>query len=496
MASLTRNTSFLVARTALSVAIGLVTSRLVLQALGIESYGLFAAIASLVALCDFVNASISGASSRFMAYELGRNDKANIRAVVSSSLRIQLYVAAVLVFIAETIGLWYISNHLNTGDSAQSTVMFVYQMLVLSALASVLRTPAVSWLIARERMGTYASMEIFTAVLRLSIVIGLINGLAGGHICGYAALIAGVSIVTSLAYCTVMYRDLKSYITGGYSKSEIRNHNEDTPQHNNGIIRFSLLDLVGNMSVIFNTQGIVLAINATIGLAANAALALANAVQNPILTLVSSVTIALRPRVIKLYATEAWVDLQSLLIKASRIASLFYLAIIIPLIFNAKYILRLWLDKVSEGTSETMSVLLVVNIFAVFTNVFITAIHASGRIVGLSFGTGVIYLCGPFAVYALCRMGYGAADALCILAPLYASIMIVALYIASRALPSRLFGCMIKTTILPILILGVIVATITYYANVLLPSGIIALICDTLISLVIFSKAIQLCKRT
>lgn len=485
MPSLSRNTMALTLRTAVSIAIGLVTSRLVLQALGVEGYGLYAVLGALVALIDFVNASMAGASSRFMAYELGRGGEGSARSVVGASLRIHLGLTIMLLCVAETAGLWYVRTRLSVGDENAATVAFVYQAVVLTAAASVMKTPAVSWLMARERMRTYAWLEIGSALLRLAVVVGLVYGLAGGDICGYSAMIAGVAVVTMIAFWLCLLGDLPPR---QYAEGQV-----EAPTRK--MIRFSALDLVGNMSVIFHAQGIALVLNATIGLSVNAALSLANAVQTALLTLVSSISVAVRPRMIKLYAAGCGAELFALLKKSIFVAGLAYSALAIPLIFNAEYVLRLWLGSVPEATAQILSVLVVANLFAVWTAIFNAVIHASGRIAALSFGTGAIYLLAPVAVYALSSAGYDAAKSLAVLGVLYPAIMIVSMSLASRSLPKRSLQCILAGAMLPVLAVSAVATLLCLAVNSLAEGGLLRLVSDSLLSAALFGSIFLILKN-
>lgn len=92
----------------LSVAIGLYTSRVVLQVLGVEDYGIYGVVGGIVAMMSFLNASMSGATSRFITFELGKGDTQRLKDTFSSALIIHIFIAFIVFILAETIGLWFL----------------------------------------------------------------------------------------------------------------------------------------------------------------------------------------------------------------------------------------------------------------------------------------------------------------------------------------------------------------------------------------------------
>ena len=473
MSKLSGNTVALVLRTLVSVVIGLVTSRLVLSALGVDDYGLYAVLTSLVSMLDFVNLSMSGATTRYLSYELGKGKAGNPGGILRSSFRLSILLAVVLLLLAESAGLWYVSDAVSSGGESAGTVMFVYQMIVLGGIIGVVRTPAAAWLLSRERMTDYARIEIGSALMRLAAVVSLFYGIFGNGIKVYAVLILAVSTATTLIYLLAIRNDMREY--GGESgRSQIKS-----------IVGYSLVDMFGYVAVLFHSQGIMLVMNLVYGLAANAALALAKAVELGTSGLVSAVSTAARPRLIGLYARGEKGRLGELLEKSTMTSGIFYLAIVIPLILNTEYLLGLWLGEVPAETVVMTQVLLFASYLQIVNNNIINVIHASGKIAGLSFGTGAVYMTAPFAVYVASLYGIDAGWSLTVLIPIYASVTTVSFGLARKYLPKDNVRTMLLRVLLPTVAAGVAMLAGLSGLNRLFGGGMLQLIADTAASVVL-----------
>ncbi len=473
MTSLTRNTMALTIRTAVSIVIGLVTSRLVLSALGATDYGLLAVVTAVVVLIDFLNVSMSGATSRFMAFELGLGANGNARGAFHAAVRIHLFIAAILLVMAQTVGLWYVNTGLAINPECTDDVNWVYQFTVIAAIFAVIRTPMSAWLMARERMATYAGIEIIGTLLRLAVVILLASGIVGSSVTIYVAMLAGVSMTQTGIYYIVSQRDIKHIAQfSGSPKYAVR-----------AMLKYSALDIIGNLSVIFHAQGMMLAINTLKGLATAAALSLANAVQSAVLTFVGTIVTAIRPQVIKRYAAHDNTGVIRLACHGATVSVMLYMMVATPLFLNAETVMSLWLGDIPAGTVALVKALLIVNIFSILTNVTNTIIHASGRILALSLVTGAIYIAVPFVLYAMLATNNTSDALFWTLLAAYPAIMLVSLILSVRrvgiALLWQLAGkCFLPTGIM-LALTGLVAAT--------RDGGDSHLIIDTILSVIVYA---------
>ena len=133
--------------------VGLYTSRVVLQTLGVADFGIYNVVGGIVTMCVFISNTLSSASQRFFAFEIGRNDTVQLRKVFSASLFIYVAFVLVILILAETVGRWFVENKLNIPPSREAAAYFVYHFSVLSFLSSIIRVPYNALIIARGTDG-------------------------------------------------------------------------------------------------------------------------------------------------------------------------------------------------------------------------------------------------------------------------------------------------------------------------------------------------------
>ena len=169
-ARITKNTLFLYIRSFFVLLISLYTSRVVLDVLGIEDYGIYNVVGGVVGMLSFLNTSMSAAYQRFYNYEMGQKNLVNLSDLFRSSLAVQFIYAIFIVIIAETLGLWYLDNYLVIPHDRVHAAQVVYHVSVLSFALSTFQAPFTALIIAYEKMGIFAVVSMLDAILKLLIV--------------------------------------------------------------------------------------------------------------------------------------------------------------------------------------------------------------------------------------------------------------------------------------------------------------------------------------
>lgn len=244
----------------LTMVVGLYTSRVVLQTLGVEDYGIYGVIGGIVAMMGFLNASMSGATSRFLTFELGRGDKERLANTFSSALIVHIIIAAIVFVVAETVGLWFLCNKLVIPENRMVAAHWVYQLSILSSMLSITQVPYNSSIIAHEKMDVYAYVEILNVTLKLLIVYLLVIGNFDKLIL-YAILMFTVSVIIMVVYriyCLRRFEECKFrlFLDKDYLKP---------------LLSFSGWDLYGNMAFSVRQQGANFLLNMFYGVVLNAA---------------------------------------------------------------------------------------------------------------------------------------------------------------------------------------------------------------------------------
>ncbi len=425
--SAARNAAWLGLRFFAVTLIGLYSSRVVLSSLGVTGYGVYAAVGSVVAALGFLNTTMAGATSRFLAFEMGRGG--SVKRLFAAAVAAHSIIAAVVVAIAETAGLWFVETRLELPAESVASARWVYQFAVISAAVVILQTPFTALVMAHERMRLYARVEVAQSVLKLSAALSIVT-FGGCRLAAYGGMMATVSVIIAIVYLGCCRRSFPSDC--GWERP-----GRDVLKP---VLSFSVYDLYGNLCVAGRAQGLEWLINIFFGVAYNAGAAVANIVNNAVVGIASAVTTAFRPRVIKLYAAGDCAGMSAQLSTAA-LASGSAMAIVgVPCFIEADALLAMWLGEVPPAAVGFVRLLLAQSVVAIAITVVSMAIHATGRVKALSVINGTVYLSTVGVAWTLLRQGapvywaYGCSAALTLLAA------VATVAIAARLIPSAGWG--------------------------------------------------------
>lgn len=392
---ITKNTAMLYIRMILSMVVSLFTSRVVLATLGVEDLGIYGVVGGVVSMLSFLNSSMSGATSRFLSFEIGKGDSSRLKDTFSSAMLVHIFIAIALLLIAETVGLWFVEYKLVIPEDRMFAARCVYQMSILSAIVGITQVPYNASLIAHERMDIYAYVEIGNVFLRLLIVYLLTIGDMDKLVL-FGILNLCVSVLVAMIYRIYSIRNF----------SECRFHFIWKPSILKPMLKFSGWDTYGNMSVMLRTQGVAMLLNMFFGPVLNAAAGIAGQVQAAVMAFASNVFTAARPQIIKQYAMNNYTEMFSIMRIIIRLNFLLLSLFSIPIIVEADFVLHIWLGIVPEYTAIFCIYTLLFNIFASISTVLVTGIHATGDIRRPSFINGSLYLLVVPVSYLLFKMGF------------------------------------------------------------------------------------------
>ena len=165
-----KNTIVLYLRMFLTMIVGLYTSRVVLQTLGVEDYGIYNVVGGVVAMMGILNNAMAVASQRYLTFELGKNDVNKLKLVFNVNISIYLVLSLIFIFFSETIGLWFLRTQLVIPEKRMVAAHFVYQFSVFSCITGLILTPYSASIIAHENMKFFAYVSIAESFLKLVIV--------------------------------------------------------------------------------------------------------------------------------------------------------------------------------------------------------------------------------------------------------------------------------------------------------------------------------------
>ena len=284
-----KNTLLLYGRMFLSMAISLFTSREILRILGVEDFGVYNVVGGVIAMFSFINASMSGATSRFLTYELGKDSgDGTLKKTFASALLVHCMIALAIVILAETVGLWLLLNKLVIPEGSRFAAMVVYQLSIVSAAIGITQVPYNATLIAHERLDLFAYIDMGNLLLKL-VILYILLVLPFNKLIVYAVLVFVVSFGTAIFYRWTAYRLFP----------EVRAKLTYEPAIVKPMLSYSGWDLYGNMSVTARTTGIQLVLNMFFGPVLNAAAGVASQVQTAVMAFANNITTALKPQIIK-----------------------------------------------------------------------------------------------------------------------------------------------------------------------------------------------------
>lgn len=364
-----KNTIMLYLRTIIMTAIGIYTSRVVLQTLGVSDYGINSAVGGLVGLFSIITSSLSMAVGRFLTFELGRGDKQYLKQVFSTSMNIMFALAALVVLLTSTIGWWFVNYQMNIPDGRMGAANWVLICCILSFAVGLVNVPYNSSIIAHEKMGIYAYMTILDAFFRLAIVFALYIS-PYDKLKTYSLLGLFVSLLMRFiyyCYCKKNFEECSYKFV--YNKKLIRD-----------MTKFAGWSFFGNGAWILNTQGVNILINVFFGVTLNAARGIATQVEGLVSGFVNNFMTALNPQITKLYAAGDLPSMHVLVCRGARFSFFLMMFFGIPCCLETRELLTLWLGIVPDYTVLFVRLSFVASICTMLGNTLVTAQFATGNI--------------------------------------------------------------------------------------------------------------------
>ena len=388
-----KNTLLLYFRMMLIIIITLYTSRVILNTLGVEDYGIYNVVGGVITMLGFLNGSLGGASSRFITFALGKGDKNELQNVFSTVLCVHFLLAGIIVLLAETVGLWFVCNKLVIPAERMTAALWVYHCAILTMVVTIISVPYNALIIAYERMDAFAYISILEVVLKLVIVWMLVY-IPADKLIVYALLYLVVQFIIRMSYsryCSTHFREIKPKLQWNIPLMK-------------KISTYAGWTVNGNLAVMGYTQGINILLNLFFGPAVNAARGVAVQVQTAIMSFVQNFQMAVRPQIIKSFATNDLAYMHKLIIASSKYGFFLLLLLAFPIMFGIDAILKIWLGIVPEHTANFVRIMLFVGMIEPLSVSLINAIHATGDIKKFQIYEGSVLLSIVPIAYVLLKV--------------------------------------------------------------------------------------------
>lgn len=349
--------------------VSLYTSRVILNALGVEDYGIYNVVGGVVTMFSMLSGSLSAAISRFITFELGTGDTEKLKKVFSSSVTIQVGIALIIVILAETVGLWFLNEKMVIPSDRLTAANWCYQFSVITFAVNLISVPYNAAIIAHEKMSAFAYISILEAIGKLivawCIVINPVDRLIF-----FAAMVAVIACIIRAVYtwyCKRHFEECTYYFI--YDHDLLKN-----------MFGFAGWNFIGSTAVILRDQGGNLILNLFFGPVVNASRGIAIKINTVLQGFISNFMTAMNPQITKSYASGDNDYMMKLIFIGARFSYFLMLLISLPILLNTHLVLELWLKLVPDYSVIFVQLILILSLHETLANPLITAMLATGNI--------------------------------------------------------------------------------------------------------------------
>lgn len=392
-----KNTLLLYVRTLFTMLISLYTSRVVLNTLGVSDYGIYNVVGGVVAMFGFINGSMATSTQRYITFALGKGNLERLQTVFSTALQIHFLIAALIVLLGETVGLWFLYEKMQIPADRMNAAFWVLQCSILSTVVMIISVPYNADIIAHEKMSAFAYISILEAVLKLAIVYALLLS-SYDKLIFYAFLILAVQLLIRFCYNSYCHRHFfESKYKHLWDKSLFKE-----------MTGFAGWSMFGGLSAVLFNQGLNMLLNVFFGPVVNAARAVAVQVQNAIQQFVGNFQMALNPQITKTYAKGEMEEMHKLMFRSARFSFYLLFLLSLPVLFETNFILTIWLKTVPENTITFLRIMICISLVYTLSNPLMIANQATGKVKKYQAVCGSIQIMIFPISYVVLKLGFPA----------------------------------------------------------------------------------------
>ena len=388
------NTIITYIRLGVSVITGLLIARFALKALGVDDYGLFSVVGSIISFIAIINTIMLSTSNRFISIAIGKGEVSEINKQFNVSLVVHIAIALFVLLISFPLGSWYITNYVNYAGSIE-TVILVFDITIIGSVISFIGVPYNGLLVAKERFSVFSITDIIAHLIRLFIAYLLLSHFTNKLLVYTITLsfLAGIPTLVYYVYCKKIFPELVRF-------KIIRDKDSYAK-----VFNFSVWVGFGAVASVGKAQGAALIINMFFTTAMNAALGLANTVNSLIRNIASNASVSIAPQITKSYARGEKDRSEKLVCLSSKVTFMLMALIVSPFFVAPDYIFTLWLGEIPEYL-VTFTQLLIIDALIGSLNAGIpTLVFAVGRIKWYQIIESSLYIISVVAAFFVLRAG-------------------------------------------------------------------------------------------
>ncbi len=390
-----KNTILLYIRMFFVMCIQLYTSRVVLQALGVEDYGIYNVVGGIVTMFAFLNAAMNSSTQRYITFYLGKGDKKELQEVFSNCMFIHAMLAVVIIILSETVGLWFLYNKMVIPTERMDAAFWVFHMSIITTVVLIFSTPYNATIIAYEKMSAFAYISIFEVILKLLTAFILLFSKLDNLVL-YSVLTVIAQLIIRFIYVHYCNRHFSiTEIVYKFNKQLFRS-----------MTSFIGWNVWGGLSNVLYGQGLNILLNMFFGPVINAARGIAVQVQSVVQQFSFNLQTAINPQITKSYAIGELESMRNLVYRCSRYTFFLLLIISLPIFLETSLLLQLWLTTVPEWTVAFTRIMLCIIMVDSVAAPFMTSSAATGNVkLYQTVIGGTMLLIVPVS-YLFLKMGY------------------------------------------------------------------------------------------
>lgn len=454
-----KNTLILYVRMLFGMLVSLYTSRIVLNVLGVEDYGIYNVVGGIVAMFSMISSTLSAAVGRFLTFSLGRGDLLELRQVFSTSVFIHLGASILILILSEGIGVWFLNTHLTIPEERVYAANWVFQASVFSFLFSVIGVPYNASVIAHERMQAFAYIGMFDILMRL-LVVTLIANIPSkmDNLIVYSLLLSVMNLIVQYMYwyyCKCHFEECRVLVS--FDKKYWKE-----------ISSFAGWNIIGCSALLLKDQGVNILLNIFIGPVVNAARGIATSVNTAVTSFVANFTTALSPQITKSYATKDNSYMFSLVEKGTRFSFYILLLLALPILFETDFILTLWLKQYPEHTINFVRLVLLLSMSEVLSNALIKLQLSTGKIRNYQLAVGGLLLMNFPLSYLCLKLNFPPESTFIVAICVSIACMVLRLFFLQRMVNLSIRNYL-KNVCLNVLIVSFIAVTLTLISCTWIP---------------------------
>lgn len=364
-----KNTILLYIRMIAIMFVSIFTSRIILEALGVEEYGIYNVVGGFIGMFALFRAGFVTTTQRFITYDLGRGNIKELNSTYNTCTIIFIGVSLIILLLAESLGIWFLHNKLVIPPEKMDAAFWVFQFSLLSLIVGLLSVTQNALIIAHEKMGAFAYISIYEVFAKLLIAYTIFKT-PFDRLIFYAAMICIVDVSIRLIYsiyCSKNFNEIK--FTLEFNKEKFQR-----------IFAFTGWSILGGIGVIVKNHGVNIVLNLFFGPIINAARALAMQVQGAVQGFVTNFQMALSPQIVKTYSAGENSVTYELVYRGSKFSYCLLFVFALPLMLETDIVLGIWLKEVPDHTALFVRMMFIIALVETLTNPIVRTTEASGKV--------------------------------------------------------------------------------------------------------------------